>query len=347
MNKKSLQGACLIRWLGALFVMSGHMYCLMAVAPPNILWNAIQRIGIIFFFVLGGYLITGSWASDPCFRNYYIKRIVRIFPPLIVFVFVVAIIIGPLISSLPCKEYFSNPNFIGYFSNIVLYIRYTLPGVFETNPYPNAVNGSLWSLPVEVFMYVLVPFFYKIGKKSLRTCSFVVGLICCLNIIKDMWFPTFYKVVYGTDLGSMISVIPYYFIGMLIYILEEKRQLRVNFNLDYIPLILFASVMCSFGTVALIDILSFIFIPYVVFSLASIKHNMITQILSKVEVTYGIYLYGFFIQQLIIYLNYKYEWNGSFNFLFVVSLFITIIFAMASNKFIEKPIIAWSKKFLK
>ena len=34
-------------------------------------------------------------------------------------------------------------------------LRYTLPGVFEDNP-SNAVNGSLWTLPVEMRMYILV-----------------------------------------------------------------------------------------------------------------------------------------------------------------------------------------------
>ena len=34
-------------------------------------------------------------------------------------------------------------------------LRYTLPGVFEDNP-SNAVNGSLWTLPVEMRMYIFV-----------------------------------------------------------------------------------------------------------------------------------------------------------------------------------------------
>jgi peptidoglycan/LPS O-acetylase OafA/YrhL len=41
--------------------------------------------------------------------------------------------------------------------NIALYINYYLPGLFESNVYPGAVNGSLWSLPAEFVMYLLVP----------------------------------------------------------------------------------------------------------------------------------------------------------------------------------------------
>jgi hypothetical protein len=31
-----------------------------------------------------------------------------------------------------------------------------LPGVFTGNPYRNAVNGSLWTLPNEVAMYLIL-----------------------------------------------------------------------------------------------------------------------------------------------------------------------------------------------
>lgn len=160
-----LESVSLVRWLAALFVMTGHMYCLLAGNPPMLLWNLLHRLGIIIFFVLGGHLITGSWARDSYWKNYLIKRVVRFFPPLIVFVVVAACVVGPIFSRCTIQEYFQNPLFYRCFLNILLYVNYALPGVFEDNPWPNAVNGFLWSLPVEFFMCILVLFFYMLSKK--------------------------------------------------------------------------------------------------------------------------------------------------------------------------------------
>ena len=86
-----------------------------------------------------------------------LKRIFRIVPAMAVYCVIAACVIGPIITSIPLKEYFSHISFRNYFKNIVLYITYFLPGVFESNPYPNAVNGSIWSLPIEFMMYFFVP----------------------------------------------------------------------------------------------------------------------------------------------------------------------------------------------
>ncbi len=63
-------------------------------------------------------------------------------------------VLGPALTSLPLGEYFSSEYTRGYFSNLALYITYHLPGVFATNRVPYAVNGSLWTLPVEFAMYL-------------------------------------------------------------------------------------------------------------------------------------------------------------------------------------------------
>jgi hypothetical protein len=48
------------------------------------------------------------------------------------------------------REYFADPQLLPYLRNLRLHMVFNLPGVFETNPFPGAVNGSTWSIPVEV-----------------------------------------------------------------------------------------------------------------------------------------------------------------------------------------------------
>ena len=66
-------------------------------------------------------------------------------------------LVGALVTTLPLADYLRHPltwNYLG--SNLIFELRYHLPGAFVTNPYPNAVNGSIWTLPAETMMYVLV-----------------------------------------------------------------------------------------------------------------------------------------------------------------------------------------------
>src|SRR5690606_11509196 len=98
------------------------------------------------------------WWSDPHLGRFLMRRGLRLFPALIVLLALTVLVLGAMLTTLPLKEYATNGSTVRYFLyNAVLYPVYGLPGVFPDNPYPNAVNGSLWSLPVEVSMYLLLP----------------------------------------------------------------------------------------------------------------------------------------------------------------------------------------------
>lgn len=52
-------------------------------------------------------------------------------------------------------------------NNLSLYrIQYIIDGVFENNPYKSAINGSLWTIPYEFTMYVLLSFLIIFRKKK-------------------------------------------------------------------------------------------------------------------------------------------------------------------------------------
>ena len=70
------------------------------------------------------------------------------------------LIVGPLLTSESAKAYFTSGDLAPYLGNIAGKPHYSLPGVFLHNPRPGVVNGSLWTIPAEVWCYFgLVPFF--------------------------------------------------------------------------------------------------------------------------------------------------------------------------------------------
>lgn len=335
-----------IRLLAAFLVLSGHMSVLINAPIPAVLYNGIARLGLIIFFLIGGYLVTNSWKNDRGYLRYLTKRIMRIFPSLIIFVLLAAFVVGPLLSRLTIKEYFENPLFFNYFKNIFLNINYNLPGLFEQNPYPNAVNGSIWSLPVEFFMYLIIPIVYEIGKKlNGRLHIIITFLVCFLSILQVSYFPDWRCVIYGSDLGQALSIIPYYFLGSLVATLEIDKKVW-NFQVAFIILFL---VQCfSYVSIELSLIISYISIPYIIFSFA-FTDNAVTSKLSllrKYEISYGIYLYGFFVQQVVILYFMKLGINLRFEVILLICTLTTSFLALLNYIFVEQPMKKLTKNII-
>ena len=145
-----------VRFAAAFFVIYGHCNILFGYSPPLILGMNISSIGVTIFFSLSGFLVTDSWERQPRLTSFFIKRSLRIFPALIVVTLLTTFVLGPLMTRDVLSEYLRNPQTWDYLRNALLYISYSLPGVFAENIYKDAVNGSLWSLPPEFFCYICV-----------------------------------------------------------------------------------------------------------------------------------------------------------------------------------------------
>lgn len=74
--------------------------------------------------------------------------------------FVTALVIGPIFTSLSIEEYFQSRQVYKYLLNAVPYrIEFILSGVFVDLPFQNGVNGSLWTLPIELLCYTYLLLF--------------------------------------------------------------------------------------------------------------------------------------------------------------------------------------------
>ena len=155
-----------LRLVGALAVLFGHSFVLTEGVRFHDPISDVTRevagyglglpgLGVAMFFAISGYLVTRSWMRHSSFVAYAEARILRIYPALILAV-ALTVLLGFFLTSVE-SGYLTSKQTVEYaiHDSTLIDLRYTLPGVFEDNP-SNAANGSLWTLPVEMRMYILV-----------------------------------------------------------------------------------------------------------------------------------------------------------------------------------------------
>ena len=143
-------------------------------------------LGVLLFFGVSGFLITQSWLGEPRLWVYAAKRALRIVPALAIVLVVTAVVVAPIVTTLPTSAYFrSHEPWLYIGDNLLLDTDYFLPGVFTTNPYPLTVNGSLWTLPHEAHGYIVVALLGLCGilnRRILASIAFVLVVVAANHL---------------------------------------------------------------------------------------------------------------------------------------------------------------------
>lgn len=318
----------IIRFIAAIMVIYAHAYAL-SIAEKDPLSNVVRgqisfgSLAVSIFFFFSGFLICCSVMKNRSLYKFFKGRIIRIFPPLIAVVFFCVFILGSFVTELTISDYLTNKQTYLYLTNIIFILRHNLPGVFESNIYGRVVNGSLWTLPVEFFCYVVCIVMYKMGileeKKMKYTLPFW-GLLFIASYVSFKEYPLFQSVLVPCSM---------FYMGMLYCIYRQ-----------YIHLFLSVAILCVIGIIlsALIGIMrisNLLFLPYLLSYLAFGTKLKMSNFGKKYEISYGVYLCAFPIQQLIVMLN-----GGSMspllNFCWTVPF--AIVFGFLLNISIERPL---------
>ncbi|MFM0557513.1 acyltransferase, partial [Paraburkholderia sediminicola] len=173
-----------LRFVAALIVIVGHSYSAIGRHQPVIFSVRLATYGVMIFFAISGYLIAGSWINQPSFLPYIAKRMLRIFPALVVLILLTTFVAGPILTTLPLHDYIFNPCTSLYLRNILLFINYRLDGVFANLPLAYSVNGSLWSLPAEFAMYLLAPALLLFPTR--KTAVIVTGIAMAVTAVVNV-----------------------------------------------------------------------------------------------------------------------------------------------------------------
>jgi len=176
-DTRRLNNFDLLRLLAAIAVLVSHSFALVGRSEPSIGGDRLGTVAVYVFFGISGFLITQSWVVSPRLWPYIGKRLLRIYPAFIVVIVVAAVILGPLVTVLPGHTYFLDYHVYGYVGrNLSMWnVDLVLPGVrFSHTAYSQIVNGSIWTLPLEMRAYLIVAVLGVIGIMRDRRVAVVV-----------------------------------------------------------------------------------------------------------------------------------------------------------------------------
>lgn len=290
-----------VRFLAAIFVIISHAYPFSCLGQDPLFFITKGRISfgglsVYTFLFLSGLYSTRTYLGGGMHGEggkFLFSKIKRLCPSLFITITMTVLIIGPAFTSLTLREYLFDKNTWIYFLNSIFIVQHKLPGVFENNIYAASVNGSLWSLPLEVLCYAALTALLWLGivseKMSAKLAAFEIlgGQVFICFIVKNIQFLNTYQ--YHLHLCLV------FLLGALCYLLKEKIYLN---RIVYIICILLLPVLIYFNILPYIWIFLFL---YIIFTFCFYDNGTKNILSSLGNYSYEIYLVGALIQQIVCY----------------------------------------------
>jgi peptidoglycan/LPS O-acetylase OafA/YrhL len=326
----------LLRIIAAIAVLVSHAYPIAVgsgTTEPleDILGLSLGTLAVLTFFAISGYFISQSFQNKPSVIDFAIARGLRVFPGLLLVLLLTVFILGPIFTKFDLKEYFSNRETILYIPhNLRLWpLQYDLPGVFDENPTPKAINGSLWSLAYEVACYVMVAVVGTLGfaSNSRRFAGFLIAYatfyLAALAVLRS-------HIDHLTILRNVHDLSLPFVIGMTLFHFREQIPLRLT------PLVvLIVSSTVSYGRPWFHELFVLTW-AYGIFYLGFLKFKPLFAYNRLGDYSYGTYIYAYPVEQVIAAL-----FKGSFPIVIItLSLPSTILLAFLSWHLVEERALA-------
>lgn len=284
-----------LRLVAALSVIFSHAFLLaensQAHDPLMILTGGqtiLGLVGVFMFFTISGYLISQSYETTRSAPVFLAKRALRIFPGLIACLLVCAFAIGLTVSRLPASGYLTRPEpYLFVLHNAVLDIDYNrLPGVeFWHGNIGGIVNGPLWSLPCEALLYLML-----CGLGLCRVLTLPVSALLVAVGVVCLWFDTS-----GETPGSTLWLLGFFASGMCCYRLRQRGLIRGRW-----ALLALAGLVLSVPARVFLPAFP-VFGSYLIIWLALNPRLPSIRAARFGDLSYGLYIYGWPIEQCIVY----------------------------------------------
>lgn len=327
-----------LRLVLAISVIVAHSFALSGLGsdPLSRATHGQENLGglaIAGFFIISGYLITQSYRRSTTVWRFLWHRFLRIYPAFWVCLVTTVVVFAPAMylltyGTVSGYPYRCNESIANYLvANFAIKIeQHGICGLLAHNPFPGAVNGSLWTLYDEVRCYLAIATIGVMGGLGGRKWALVVST-------------TILYVVYGVSVifpeshalplmgGQFLRNGAFFFAGCLFNLYSPRIPVRTALALACLMLVIMSSLID--GAYALTSVIA---LPYFVLWLAT---KLPLRNWGKYgDYSYGLYIFAFPVQQILALANT--QQSGVIVFI-GQSVAYTFIFAFLSCHLVERP----------
>jgi peptidoglycan/LPS O-acetylase OafA/YrhL len=334
-NKDTENNFDLIRLFAASEVAFKHVLLEHLPARDEQLWVLSVFPGVPIFFLISGFLIFKSFYHSGSIRKFAINRVLRVYPALIV-CFVVSVGLVLLSGYMKIGMLATSEFWIWAAAQLSFVQIYNAP--FLRGFGVGSLNGSLWTIGVELQFYVLTPILFYLTQDRKWMWPLLFFVFAGANLLMRYWGETeFLPRLYSLNSPPWFFM---FILGAWIFTrpdwLERIKQLNLGLLVAGYLAMTAAGWWLGFRVTGnWINPVSYTVLAIIVIKLAYTKPWLSGRLLKQNDISYGIYIYHMPISNLLLF----YGLLGSVWYA-LLAMALAVCFAAASWWLAERPVLA-------
>lgn len=300
-------------------------------SPFELGHTSLGYFAVNAFFIISGYLITGSAVRSETIRVFVKSRFLRIIPALFTVSFIIALVLVPLLGEVSLTQYyFTGTVWLNVLKIITFINPYPdWPGlIMPGNPFAGDLTGPIWTLRYEVLAYIGTGALLMLGWHKNKAIAIILASLASVVFALDL--QTGFVTNISATLGSLLRFGSCYLYGVCAFLFA--RYLTLNWKYAFTAFLLGGCLVWIRFCAG--ELLMNVALAPLIFSIALARVAPTRWMPLKADYSYGLYIFHWPIYQLLVE---TFPDTPIMPLLLLVGLPLALVTAALSWRVVEKP----------